>query len=66
MPTSISTSATRVVMNALTPASIALVLWNQKPISEYEQKPITSQPTNSSSRLSASASVSIAPANSDR
>ena len=70
MPNSISTSPTRVVMNALMAAwngvmrlGSGYVRANQKPMRRYEQRPITSQPTKSSSRLSATTSASIAAAN---
>src|SRR5512139_286080 len=73
MPNSMNTSATRVVMKALTAAPRGVILLGsgyvrayQNPISRYEHKPMISQPMKSSNRLSATTNVSIAPANSER
>ena len=38
-------SPMRLTMNAFLPASEALCLWNQKPMSRYEQRPTPSHPT---------------------
>jgi hypothetical protein len=50
----------RFTMKALLPAVVLTGSRHQKPISAHEQKPTPSQPTNISSRLSASTKTSIA------
>src|SRR5579862_1127030 len=56
-------SPMRLTMNALLPALAFAHSLYQKPINAYEHNPTPSQPTNISSRLSASTRVSIAKVN---
>ena len=60
MPSTKPKSPMRFTMKALLPAVVFASSLCQKPISAHEQKPTPSQPTNISSRLSPSTSVSIA------
>ena len=66
MPQNMIASPTRVVMNALKPAFLGVMRLgssylraNQKLISRYEQRPMISQKTKSSTRLSASTNPNI-------
>ena len=60
IPSRKPTSPTRVTRNALTAARGASGSVRSWPISKYEQMPMTSQPTSSSTRSPATTTVSIA------
>ena len=52
-------SPMRLTTNAFLPASAALFLWYQKPMSRYEQSPTPSHPTNMTRKVLPSTSVSM-------
>ena len=58
-------SPRRVTMNAFIAARAAAGLWNQKPISRYEERPTNSQKTKSIRMLSTRISPSIEAVKSD-
>ena len=58
-------SPRRVTRKAFFAAAAAAGLWNQKPISRYDDRPTSSQKANSTTRLSTSTSPSIAVVNSE-
>ena len=59
-------SPMRVVMNAFLAAAAALGRSIQKPISKYDASPTSSQNTNRSTKLLATATPSIAPEKNER
>ena len=59
MPRMKPQSPMRLTMNAFLPASDALCLWYQKPISRYEQSPTPSHPTNITRNVLPSTSSSM-------
>jgi hypothetical protein len=65
MPTSSPTSPAFVIQNALTAARAASRFRYQNPISRYEQRPTSSQPMKSCTKLGASTSAIIEKAKSD-
>ncbi len=52
-------SPMRLTTNAFLPASAALFLWYQNPISRYEDSPTPSHPTNMTRKVLPSTSVSM-------
>ncbi len=63
MPSMKPKSPMRLTRNAFLPASAAVCLRNQNPISRYEQSPTPSQPMNITGKLAPSTSTSMKAAN---